>query len=99
IARAMISAGPNVGARTGPDGSFQLAGLPPGRTSVRIQAPGGLSVSKWVDVEAGGEFGSDLVVGGGSRIAGRVVDSEGDALAGCWVELLALPRGAGVAQE
>jgi len=82
--------------RTGPDGSFELAGprsAGPGTSSLYVSAPG---FAPRVASLAGGASELELVLGPAGSIHGRVVDGEGRPLAGIQVvaaDLEAVPDG------
>jgi protocatechuate 3,4-dioxygenase beta subunit len=64
------------------DGHFELAGLPPGRTTLRIEAEGLSRLERTVDVPAGAviELG-DLELSAAATVRGRVVDRAGIGIA------------------
>jgi RNA polymerase sigma factor (sigma-70 family) len=68
---------------TDADGRFDLANVPPGETWLALGAPGFPDV---VDgpftVLAGGTSEREVALGGGARVAGRLLDADGQGLAG-----------------
>lgn len=76
-------------ARTGPDGIFSVPGLKSGaRFDLRVQHPG-YAEAKLAGVEAPTQDPVQIELKAGHRLAGRVVDTEGEPVAGAsliWIE-------------
>jgi hypothetical protein len=83
---------PVVVASTGEDGTFELQPLGRQPYTVRVEAPAGSHPPLVVDAPR-----EELVIalGDGGRVAGRVVDESGGAIAGVRVELSSLIKGPG----
>ncbi|ATB32708.1 carboxypeptidase-like regulatory domain-containing protein [Melittangium boletus] len=64
------------------DGSFSLEGLSEGAYTLWVESPEGVGLRR--DVVAG-QDGVDLMLGGGSRLSGRVTDARREPLAGVLV--------------
>ena len=80
---------------TGPDGSFRITGVPPGRYQVWARKTGyATGSSAPFQVELGRDIdGLDVPLGAGLTIEGQIVDDRGAAVAGASVA--ATPRGGG----
>jgi RNA polymerase sigma factor (sigma-70 family) len=83
-------------ARTAKDGTFAVSGLEPGPLTVQVRLADRRADRKLV-VPAVAEFERDLWIGGGARIAGRVLDETGAPVARCEIRLL--PRTGGVLES
>jgi Carboxypeptidase regulatory-like domain len=76
--------------RTGPDGTYQVAGLVPGLWTVTVEPPDGLGLSAWaapapLTVDAGTVAVLDARLVTGGSITGRVTDVRGSGVAGVLV--------------
>ncbi|WP_236789744.1 MFS transporter [Amycolatopsis sp. GM8] len=72
----------------GRDGTFELAGLPPGRYTLAASAAGHRPAAHTVDVADGPPARQDVVLGGGGTVRVAVRATDDSALAGAKVTLL-----------
>jgi hypothetical protein len=79
---------------SGPDGRFDLFGLPEGGVEVTAQAEGKqVGVSEGVDLELGGRHDiGDIVLQSGELIAGYVMGDDGEPVVGATVRLSSMAR-------
>lgn len=83
------------GDQSGPDGSYELAGLAGGSYQIEVQTAVGVPPGEGyrVEVAAGATVTKDLQLDEGGRLKGVVVDAQGTALAG--ITVMARPLGGG----
>jgi carboxypeptidase family protein len=96
VAAAQVMVHDGGSARTGDDGAFRLERVPLGMQEIRAIASGNRNAAKTLEVREGVNT-VELTMESGVDVSGRILDQEGNGVAGAMVSLTAAGGGAGAA--